>query len=133
MRNPKVENKYGLTISKAKKLKIGNRDEIKAPLFWRNNAISAWCISGVTGTKRDMQFATNDEFWIGIYDIDAPSYAGEFRFTFNSYGGMCGYEFENFFDESEIENENDLSIQEKFISIINELIDKQILLISEVC
>lgn len=129
MRKPKVKNKYKLDIKTIKKLAVANRDEIKEPLFWRNEVISAWCISGSAGTKEDEEFCTNDEFWIGIYDVNAPSYAGKFRFTFSSYGGMCGYNFDNFFDSSEIENINDLEIQEKFLSTINLLIDKKILVI----
>ena len=41
--------------------------------------------------------------------------------------GMCGYKFNQFFREKDIENDNDLLIQEKFLSKINELIDLGIL------
>lgn len=126
-RFPKVENKYNLTISKIKKLKVGDRNKICEPLFWRNNVINAWCISGSAGSAKDREFATDNEFWIGIYDIDAKSYAGKFRFTFSTYGGMCGYNFNKFFEPSDIENDLDLEIQEKFLNTINNLIDKGIL------
>ena len=36
---------------------------------------------------------------------------------------MCGYEFNKFFDVKDIDNEQDLEIQEKFLAKINELID----------
>ena len=42
--------------------------------------------------------------------------------------GMCSYKFERFFDESEIENNYDWQIQEKFLDKINELIDLGILI-----
>ena len=41
---PKVENRYNLTYSAVKALKIGNRSLIKSPMFFWNGAISAWCI-----------------------------------------------------------------------------------------
>jgi len=40
---------------------------------------------------------------------------------------MCGYNFKNFFDEKEIENEDDLLVQEKMLGNINGLIDRGIL------
>lgn len=40
---------------------------------------------------------------------------------------MCGYEFNQFFREKDIKDDNDLLIQEKFLSKINELIDLGIL------
>lgn len=41
MRKPRVKNKYNLTISKIKKLKIKDRSQVCEPLFCRNNVISA--------------------------------------------------------------------------------------------
>lgn len=123
MRKPTVENKYNLTIADVKKLKIGDRSKIKAPLFWRNNVISAWCIVECVGLSEDA------EYWVGIYDEDAPAHKGKFRFYFCTYEGMCSYEFKKFFDFSEIENKYDLEIQEKFLSKINYLIGEGILLL----
>lgn len=131
MRKPKVKNKYNLTVQDLKRLRVGNRDKICAPLFWRNNAISGWCISGTTiKNRKDDEFGTYDEFWIGVYDEDAKSYAGKIRVTFSAYGGMCHYNFKKFFDYSEIEHEMDLEIQEKFIETINKLLDEQILVLA---
>lgn len=118
---PTVKNRYKLNISKIKKLKIGDRSKICEPLFWRNEGIKAWCICGVVGKFEDA------EYWIGIYDEDAPSYAGKFRFHFTTYMGMCSYTFEKFYDKSEIENNYDWQIQEKFLAKINELLDLGIL------
>ena len=96
-------------------------------MFWRNDVIGAWCIVGSAGSDTDIRFGTDNEFWIGIYDDNAKAHAGKFRTYFTSYGGMCGYKFNKFFQEKDIENENDLLIQEKFLSKINELIDLGIL------
>lgn len=124
MRQPVVANKYNLTVAKLKKLRC-NRNKITEKHFWRNNVISAWCISGNTcQTVADDEFGTYDEYWIGVYDEDAKSYAGKIRVTFSSYGGMCGYTFKNFFDEKEIENEMDLHVQEMFVEKINQLLDE---------
>lgn len=131
MRKPKVKNKYNLTPAKIRKLKF-NREKIGEPLFWRNNVINAWCITATTiKNSKDAEFGTYSEFWLGIYDEDAKSYANRLRFGFSSYGGMCGYTFSKFYDEKEIENEIDLEIQEKSLEILNNLIDKQILYFEE--
>ena len=130
MRKPKVKNKYNLTVQDLKRLRVGNREKLCEPLFWRNNVVNAWCISGTTiKNRKDDEFGTYDEFWIGVYDEDAKSYAGKIRVTFSAYGGMCHYNFKKFFDYSEIENEMDLEIQEKFITVMNQLLDEQILIL----
>lgn len=91
MRKPRVKNKYNLTIPQIRKLVIKDRSQVCAPLFWRNDVISAWCISGHAGSKADERFSTDNEYWIGIYDEDSKAYKGKFRFEFSTYGGMCGY------------------------------------------
>lgn len=121
MRKPTVENKYNLTIADVKELKVGDRSQIKKPLFWRNNAINAWCITESVGKFQD------DSYWIGIYDEDAPTHSGKFRFYFTAYSDMCSYNFTEFFNIEEIENEFDLKIQELFLDKINYLIDLGIL------
>ena len=73
----------------------------------------------------------DNSFWIGIYDEDAKSYAGKFRFYFTSYGGMCGYEFNQFFNEKDIDCENDLRVQEMFLEKINMLIDSGIIALED--
>lgn len=127
MRKPLVNNKYNLTIKKLKKYKVADRTFVGAPFFWRNDVIQAWCISGNAGSIADQQFGTDNSFWIGIYDEDAKSYAGKFRFYFTSYGGMCGYEFNQFFNEKDIDCENDLRVQEMFLEKINMLINSGII------
>ena len=130
-RKPTVVNKYKLNIAKIKKLKIGNRELLCEPLFWRNNVINAWCISGSAGSNADHRFGTDNGYWIGIYDEDAKAYAGKFRFDFSTYGSMCGYEFNSFYQPKDIDNENDLRIQELFLEKINYLIDNGILMICD--
>lgn len=129
MREAKAQNKYNLTISKIKNLKVGDRNKICRPLFWRNEVIKAWCLSEEVGSELDIKFAANNEYWIGIYDEDAKSYAGKFRFSLSSYGGMCGYNFEKFFQPEDIDGELDLQVQERFLNKINMLIDEGILVI----
>lgn len=123
MRTPTVNNKYNLTMAKIRRLKVVDRSKVCKPLFWRNDVIGAWCIVGSAGSDMDIRFGTDNEFWIGIYDDNAKTYAGKFRVHLTSYGGMCDYKFNQFFREKDIENDNDLLIQEKFLSKINELID----------
>ena len=119
---PKVANRYNLTYSDVEKLKVGKRELIEEPLFYWNDQISAWCISGISDIRwRD------DSFWLGIYTEDAPEYPGEFRFRFTSYAGMCGYVFQDFYNPKEIETKYDLIIQEKFLEKINQLLDMGIL------
>lgn len=127
MRKPQVDNKYNLTMAKIRRLKIADRSKVCKPLFWRNDVIGAWCIIGSAGSDMDIMFGTDNEFWIGIYDDNAKTYAGKFRVYLTSYGGMCGYKFNQFFREKDIQCDNDLRIQEKFLCKINELIDLGIL------
>lgn len=118
MRKPTVKNKYNLTIKDIKKLKIGDRSKIIEPLFWRNDVISAWCI---------LERIADNEFWLGIYDDDAPAYKGKIRIEFTCCDGMCSYKFNKFFKGSDIGSEADFVIQEKALRKINELIDEEIL------
>lgn len=91
-------------------------------MFWRNEQISAWCTNETTIiTKEDREYGSYSDYWIGIYDND------DVKVNLSSFGGMCGYKFENFFDPKDIENEMDLLIQEKLLSKINNLIDLCIL------
>ena len=106
-------------MAKIKKLKIADRGQVHAPLFWRNEVIHAWCVTETAGDE--------NSYWIGIYDEDAPAYAGKFRAYFSTYGGMCEYIFNIFFNKDDIECEEDLLIQEMFLNKINQLIDLGIL------
>lgn len=108
-----IPNKYNLKISDIPNL-IVDRTRITSKPFWRNNVINAWCLTGKAG---------GNNYWIGIYDEDAPQHAGKIRIYFTAYYDMCGYIFEEFYNPGCIENEDDFMIQEKFLKQINELID----------
>lgn len=117
-----TENKYNLTISKIKKLRVINREKVGKPMFERNDIIKAWCILEEVGEQCE-----ETSYWIGIYDEDAPSYAGKFRFSFDVYGGIRGWDFTKFFQSDDVENNDDLEIQNRFLKKINYLIDNDIL------
>lgn len=129
MRKPKVKNKYNLTMKNINNLKVGDELKINEPLFWRNNVVSAWCISKDIGTDADKRYGTDNSFWIGIYD--EPYYGKRFHVKCYSFGGMCGYNFKKFYDEKEIENEIDLQTQEELLDTINHLIDEGILVMED--
>lgn len=130
MRKPSIKNKYNLSFSDIKKLKINNRSKICEPLFWRNNAINAWCISETTiKNQKDREYGSYSDYWIGIYD-DKSKRKRKLEIYCSAFGGMCHYKFKNFFDYNEIENELDLEIQEKLLAKVNYLIDEGILSIN---
>lgn len=117
----RVPNKYNLTMEDLKKhLVLKDRSKVGEPRFWRNNVINAYCISVSAGP-----YLSADSFWLGIHD---KLYNGKIvRCYFDSFGGMCSYDFEKFYDPSDIENQYDLEIQEKALEILNGLIDDGIL------
>ena len=111
-------NKYGLTPKTIKNL-IPDINKIQEKPFWRNNVISAWCLSDNTIHSSDsIVYSEYAEYWLGIYDID-----GKVEFNLYSYGGMCKYHPSEFLKPNEIENKDDLEIQVKFLKRINQLID----------
>lgn len=131
MREPTVPNIYNLTVPMIRQLRV-DRSKVGEPWFWRNNVISAWCLSGSTAKcAADDEFGTTDEYWLGVYDEDAKAYAGKIRVSFSTYGGMCGYNFKEFYNPKDIENELDLEIQEKFLKVMNDLIERGIFMMPE--
>lgn len=131
MREPRVQNIYGLTVPMIRTLQV-DRSKITGAPFWRNNVINAWCLSGSTAKcAADEEFGTTDEYWLGVYDEDAKAYAGKIRVTFSAYGGMCGYNFKEFYNPKDIENELDLRIQEQFLSVMNDLIERGVFMMPE--
>jgi hypothetical protein len=119
-RKPKVKNKYNLKFKDIKQLKIADRTKICEPLFWRNDVVKAWCIIGGVGTDT-YPVCDRHEYWIGIYDND------KIKCDCSCYSGMCGYNFKEFYNPSEIECEQDLKLQEMLLDKINQLIDSGIL------
>ena len=128
MRKPKVKNKYYLKVSDIKRMKVADESKIKEPLFWRNNVINAWCISKSIGTDADRRFCADNEIWFGIYD--KPYYGRRIHFHANCWGGMCRYNFKEFFNTKEVENERDLETQEEALKILNMLLDEGIIKLS---
>ena len=125
LRKAKVENKYNLTPALIPKLRIFNTDAIHKAPFWRNDVVSAWCLSGGTGSG--FFGDCEDEYWIGFYDETAPAYTGKIRFSCTSMEGMCGYKFTKFFDMKQIESIADLELHEAIVSRLNQLIDDGVL------
>lgn len=125
MREPKVENKYNLKPKDIQNMIILDRERLHQKPFWRNDVISAWCLSGGCGKGYYGDYINS--YWIGFYDEDAKSYAGKIRLSCSSYEGMCNYNFKKFFDYKEIGNEIDLELQEKLLKTINWLLDENIL------
>lgn len=125
-RIPTVVNKYNINRKTLSRLKVNDRSKICAPTFWRNNGIKAWCISGSVGPDYNC-----DDFWLGIYDEDAECNKNKVKVDFCCYGGMCGYNFDEFYDPKEIENEYDFRIQEMFLKCLNTLLDEGILKIDD--
>ena len=125
MRKPKVENKYNLKPKDIEKATILDYKRLQQPPFWRNNVVKAWCLSDGSGKG----FYSNwmDSYWIGFYDKNAKTYAGKIRLRCSAMEDMCSYNFEKFFDYSEIEHEVDLELQEKLLDRINWLIDEKII------
>ena len=127
-RLPRVENKYNLVPKDIQKAIILDREKLTKEPFWRNDVISAWCLSGLIRPNPRDSYGTFDlSYWIGFYDDDAKSYAGKIRLSCSSYGGMCGYNFKKFYNPLEIENEYDLQLQEALLETINKLIDEGVI------
>ena len=128
MRKPTEKNKYNLTMKDCKRLVVKDRSKICEPLFWRNNVIEAWCLSGTTAKSNlDRTYGTYNSFWIGVYDDDAKAYAGKVRIDVTAYGDMCNYKFDKFYDYRQIEHEDDLRVQEMLLERINMMLDEGIL------
>ena len=117
MRKPKILNKYNLKPKDIQKATILNYDRLHEHPFWRNDVVQAWCLSD--GSGRGLYGDWIDSYWIGFYDQDAKSYAGQIILKCSSYEDMCNYNFAKFFDYDEIENEVDLELQKKLLERIN--------------
>jgi hypothetical protein len=127
-RKPCIENKYNLKFDDIANLILLKPECLNEEYFWYNKVVKAWCLSGtVVASKKDPNGSMDDDFWLGIYDKDAPEHAGETLFHCTSYGGMCGYTFENFYGEDDMENDIDFRLHELILQKINKLIDLGIL------
>ena len=117
----KYPNKYNLTPKSIKKLKILDWGRLKEKT-WHNNALSGnwWC--HLEGSNSDCSYDDDDEFWIGFNEDN-----NKIDYSFSSYGGMCHYNFKNFYDSKDIENKYDMQMQVNTIRWLNMMIDEGIL------
>lgn len=118
-------NKYKLTLKNIKQLKV-NRDLVNEENgFWRNDVIRAWCISGSVGVD-NYPICDATEYWLGVYDKPRKDGGVKVQCYFTCWSGMGRYTFDEFFDKKDIENRDQYAIQYRFITKMNELIEKKV-------
>lgn len=79
-----------------------------------------WC--HLEGSNLKGNYDDEDEFWIGFNEIN-----NKIDCCFTSYGGMCHYRFNEFYNACDIENKYDMHVQVNAIRWLNEMIDDGIL------
>ena len=118
----KVPNKYNLRPADIKKLRVLDWDKLKK-ICWHNEAMKNgdwWCHlegSQAPGEK----YNDEDEFWIGF---DAKN--DRINYWFDSYEGMCRYNFTTFYSSKDIENKYDMNVQLNAMRFLNKLLDEKI-------
>jgi len=122
----KYPNKYHLTPSMIKKLRILDWEKLKK-LTWHNEAMtrkgSWWChLEGCQPPDSNRQYDDEDEFWIGFNEDD-----NKIDYSFVCFGGMCGYYLKEFYSVEEIANQYDMHVQVNAIKWLNMMIDEGIL------
>ena len=118
----KYPNKYNLTPKSIKKLKILDWEQLKKET-WYNKAMlsgSWWC--HIEGSSNNKNYEFEDEFWIGFNEKN-----NKIDCKFSSYGGMCNYNFDQFYNLSDIEDCYDMNVQVNAIKWLNRMIDENIL------
>lgn len=127
MRKPKVENKYNIQPKDFEKLKVLDKKKIiDSGLFFRNNANNSYTkILASSNNKQDLQHGSLDECFFIIYDEEDKI---EIKFTACE---LYSYNFDNFYDYKEIDNMHDLIIQEKFLELLNYLLDEKMIEIDD--
>lgn len=116
-------NKYNLTPKDIKKLKIVDWKRLKKRT-WHNKAMLSgnwWCHLEGCNLKGE-RYDDENEFWIGFNEDN-----NKVDYSFSAYGGMCRYQFEKFYQASEIENKFDMGVQVNAIKWLNQMIDDGIL------
>ena len=121
----KYPNKYKLTPDSIRKLIIRDWDKLKTKT-WLNEAMKAtgtwWCHLEGSQSDEDKKYNDEDEFWIGFREEN-----NTIDYHFSSYGGMCGYVFDEFYKLEDIENRYDMNVQVNVIKWLNMMIDEGIL------
>lgn len=120
MREPLIKNYFSLSIPIIRRMVVKNRALVAGPPFERNESIHAWMIQKSIGEGETLRL-----FWIAIYDTDAPSFTGKFRFYFQK--GKEKWKFDKFYNKKDLLIENDMMIQEMFLEQIYKLLDMEIL------
>ena len=121
----RVPNKYNIKPEDIKKLKVLDWDRLKKHTWYNEGMREAgeWycCLKGSNGGG---VFCDDDEdmFWIGFNKKN-----GEVDYWFTSYGGMCGYTFDEFYKADEIENKWDMNVQVNAMRYLNMLLDEGII------
>ena len=124
MRKPRIKNKYNLDISDIKHLQIVNKKELVFSPFERNEYTQCWEISKCTAKNDgELQNGKYNQFTLSIYD----SSPDEVKLDVISEGWTHLYIFEEFFNPKDIVTEMDLEIQEILLSMLNDLLDTNIL------
>ena len=67
-------------------------------------------------------YEDEDEFWIGFQED-----TNKINCYFSSFGGMCGYTFNKFYDPQHIHNQFDINVQVNALRWLNKMIDEKIL------
>lgn len=118
-----VPNKYELKPADIKKFKVVDWDKLKE-LTWHNNAMKDtgewWChLEGCNppNTKYD-DFS---EFWIGFNETN-----GKVNYRFDTWEGLCHYNFRTFYSARSIENKFDMQVQVNAMRFLNMLLDEKI-------
>lgn len=114
-----VPNKYNLRPADINRLVVKDWDTIKKKC-WLNKAKARdgeWYCHLEGCHTPGKPYNEEDEFWIGFCTD------GRVGYHFTSYEGMCGYNFNNFYDMAEIENKFDFQVQVNAMRWLNELLD----------
>ena len=124
----KYPNKYNLTPKMISNLRVLEWDKLKK-VTWFNEAIykssrnKVWC--HLEGCNVDGKYNDEDEFWIGFYSD------GRIRYSFSCFGGMCSYNFNEFYAVEKIENKYDMGVQVNAVRWLTNLIDQGILEVAD--
>ena len=90
-----------------------------SPLFTYNEKKHVWYICESTAPAGTEGY---NDYWLGIYDEDAPNHAGNLLIYMHGFGGSCVYCIETFFNQKDIDSEGALRAQELLLHKLNELI-----------
>ena len=119
----KYPNKYNLKVKDIPKLKILDWGRLKKKTWFNKAMLSGtwWCHMEGCNTE-DQPYDDEDEFWIGFNEDN-----NKIDYSFRSYGGMCKYEFSEFYKSKDIANKFDMMVQVNTMRWLNKMIDEEIL------